>query len=71
MYICLCNALTEKEVEAAILDGARTPADVYRSLGCEPQCGTCLRDIRHRLKNIRRRAVDPEPSPSCALTTGA
>jgi len=70
MYVCICNALTEKEIEAAIQDGARTPAGVHRRLGCKPQCGTCLGDIRLRLKT-RCRAGETEPSPVCALAAGA
>jgi bacterioferritin-associated ferredoxin len=42
MILCICNALTEDEVRAAARRGAPTAEIAYRSLGCEPQCGTCL-----------------------------
>jgi bacterioferritin-associated ferredoxin len=43
MYVCLCHALTDRQVRAAIdQGGARTPAQVYRQLGCTPRCGKCL-----------------------------
>ena len=42
MIVCVCNAITEKEVREAARQGARTPEDAYARLGCEPQCGCCL-----------------------------
>jgi len=42
MIVCVCNAITEKEVREAAKDGARTPEAAYAKLGCEPQCGCCL-----------------------------
>lgn len=42
MYICVCNALTERAVEAAIrTPGVERADDVYETLGCAPVCGTC------------------------------
>lgn len=45
MYICLCNALTDKQVVAAVAAGADRPRDVYAACGCQPQCGRCTRTI--------------------------
>jgi bacterioferritin-associated ferredoxin len=42
MIVCVCNAITEKEVREAAKDGARTPEAAYAKLGCEVQCGCCL-----------------------------
>jgi bacterioferritin-associated ferredoxin len=42
MIVCVCNAITEKEVREAAKDGARTPEAAYEKLGCERQCGCCL-----------------------------
>jgi len=42
MIICSCNAIREDEVRAAARRGAPCARTAYRSLGCEPQCGTCL-----------------------------
>jgi bacterioferritin-associated ferredoxin len=42
MIVCVCNALTEKEVREAAQEGARTPEAAYEAYGCEPQCGCCL-----------------------------
>jgi bacterioferritin-associated ferredoxin len=42
MIVCVCNAITEKELREAARDGAGTPEKAYACLGCEPQCGCCL-----------------------------
>ena len=49
MYICLCNALTDRDVRTHSEDG-RSVAMVYRSLGCAPQCGKCVPYVRQMLR---------------------
>jgi bacterioferritin-associated ferredoxin len=49
MYICLCNGLTDRDVRANCESG-RSVAMVYRSLGCEPQCGKCVPYVRQMLR---------------------
>ena len=49
MYVCICNALKDKDVDRAIAAGARTVFDVYTFHGCEPQCGRCMPTMQVRL----------------------
>ena len=42
MIICVCNAITEKEVREAARQGSPTPESAYATYGCELQCGCCL-----------------------------
>ena len=52
MYICICNALSEKRVRAAAAASNGSTAAVYRALDCRPQCGRCIpmiRDIVHEV----------------------
>lgn len=49
MYVCICTAIREREVDAAVRAGARSPADVFRACGKSPQCGTCACDMRERI----------------------
>ena len=46
MYICVCNALTDKQVETAITSGCRRPDDIYSQCGTKPQCGRCAEQCR-------------------------
>jgi len=42
MIVCVCNAITEKEVREAALRGCRTPECAYATYDAELQCGCCL-----------------------------
>ena len=49
MYVCLCNALTDRDVRSHI--GADSSvAMVYRACGCQPQCGKCVPFVRQMLR---------------------
>jgi len=41
MYVCICNALTDRDVRGVLAAGVRTTSEVYRRCGCSPQCGRC------------------------------
>ena len=47
MYICICNALTDRDIHrAATVEGARRPLEVFAACRCRVQCGTCVRRLR-------------------------
>lgn len=49
MIVCSCNVFSDGDVKACLRPGPdcpRTPAQVYRCLGCSPNCGRCARTIR-------------------------
>jgi bacterioferritin-associated ferredoxin len=50
MYVCICRAIRERDVEAAVRAGARRPVDVFRACGQRPQCGNCACDMRQRIE---------------------
>ena len=41
MYICLCNAITERQIVQAAEEGARSPEDLAMGLGVGLGCGSC------------------------------
>lgn len=41
MYICICNAITEKTVIEAVNNGASTLGDLQAELGVASCCGCC------------------------------
>src|ERR1700694_614986 len=44
MIVCSCNVLSDTQVrETVSAASARTAGQVYRCLGCSPQCGRCAR----------------------------
>lgn len=50
MYVCNCNGIREREVRAAIDQGAKRPAEVFRRCGAEAQCARCVCDMRRIIK---------------------
>ncbi len=48
MYVCLCNAVTDRDIRGAVALGARTLADLESSLGVGSCCGRCA-DCAQRL----------------------
>lgn len=41
MFICICNAITERDVQAAVADGAGSLSDLQAQLGIATCCGCC------------------------------
>jgi bacterioferritin-associated ferredoxin len=69
MYLCICRAIRERDVDAAVRAGARRPADVFRACGKSPQCGTCACDLRERIAQtiVQDQAIAREQASLPAL----
>jgi bacterioferritin-associated ferredoxin len=52
MYVCICNAVRESEIEQVIAEGVRDVEAVYEALDVEPQCGTCRAYIREMMAEV-------------------
>jgi bacterioferritin-associated ferredoxin len=52
MYVCLCNALTDRKVRDAISAGASRPVEVYQACDCAAKCGACARTFRQLIEEI-------------------
>lgn len=57
MFICICNAITERQLQSAVADGARTLSDLQGQLGVGTCCGCCVETANQYLP---RAANDPE-----------
>lgn len=51
MYVCLCNAVTEKHIADAIADGASCLKDLRSSLQVTATCGRCKNCAMQCLRN--------------------
>ncbi len=49
MYICVCKAVTDKQIKVAIDKGARTRKQLYQCTGAGDVCGKCTRHIKQML----------------------
>lgn len=54
MYICICRAVTEREIRAAIELGADTLQALRSQLDVATECGKCEPDIRRILREYKR-----------------
>jgi bacterioferritin-associated ferredoxin len=63
MYVCLCNALTERDVRAQTVGGASV-AMIYQACGCQPQCGKCVPMVRQMLR-------ESTEGPTVGISDGA
>ena len=62
MYVCVCRAIRDRDVDAAVRAGARRPVDVFRACGKSPQCGSCACDMRQRIQQTI--AADQAAAPT-------
>lgn len=42
MIVCVCRAISDRDIRAAAEAGAERCADVFRCRDTEPQCGSCV-----------------------------
>ena len=69
MYVCICNAITDKQIRKAADSGARTVWDLQNQLGVASGCGSCVETAAEILQESRpgSRKCDPvlyQPSPA-------
>jgi bacterioferritin-associated ferredoxin len=57
MYICLCNAVTERDIHAAAELGARSLDELSSALGVATCCGCCAESARGVLEQALGRAT--------------
>jgi bacterioferritin-associated ferredoxin len=69
MYICICNGFTDRQIRVAVRQGtAHSVSDVYRCIGCKPQCGRCaptvLKVMRESSEKRVPNVIAPEHGPA-------
>lgn len=63
MYICICNALTERDIQRATQqDGADRPAAVFAACRCRAQCGSCVRSLLGYVRQSVSGTLGGDPS---------
>ena len=51
MYVCVCNAVTEREISASVAHGANSFQSLKQQLGVATCCGKCARAVRQQLRD--------------------
>ncbi|WP_333857339.1 (2Fe-2S)-binding protein [Denitromonas sp.] len=63
MYVCICNAVTEKDIHHAAANGARRVRDL-RVLGVTADCGKCACAAKCCLDQALTSTVNPVRRPT-------
>lgn len=73
MFICICNAITERQVKTAVAEGAQTLSDLQGQLGVASCCGCCAETAMEYLPGGRYAAqvVQASAQPQGALVAEA
>jgi len=71
MFICVCNAITERQVQAAVAQGASTISDLQGQLGVASCCGCCHDTALEYLPGGRYAAEQVTSHAGAALVTDA
>ena len=61
MYICICNAVTQRQVEECARSGAASVEDLTSQLGVGAGCGRCRECAAKLLVEIC--GLHPQPAP--------
>ena len=69
MYICLCNAITDREIIQAAEQGARSSEDLAHGLGVGLGCGRCTSCAKSILVEAVARITGA--NPDCAKPSTA
>jgi bacterioferritin-associated ferredoxin len=49
VYVCNCNGIRERDVRAAVEEGAVRPRQVFDRHDCRPQCAKCVCEVRRMI----------------------
>jgi len=59
MVICVCKAVSDRHIRAAVKGGATSMRDLTRELGVGTCCGKCVPEARSSLSACLERASEP------------
>ena len=67
MYVCICNAITDKQIRRAARNGVDSLYELRGALGVAAGCGSCARAAEEILNEELSARCEPQvyvPSPA-------
>ncbi len=58
MYVCICNAVTESDIEKAVNQGCNSLRQLEDHTGASSQCGSCACDVAACLQRSLEKDLD-------------
>ncbi len=62
MYVCICNAITDKQIRQAADAGVRDLWQLQAELGVASNCGSCKEHASEILREKRQEASQAKPA---------
>lgn len=60
MYICLCKAVTDRQIREMVSGGTCSYAEIRKELGVATQCGKCGQQAKSIVQTaVRKSATEP------------
>ncbi len=59
MYVCVCHAVTERDIEGAVAGGCCSLRQLREQLGVGSTCGRCTRCAREAMQDSLQPRVSP------------
>jgi bacterioferritin-associated ferredoxin len=59
LYLCICNAITERQVRETAKAGARSVDDLTAELGVGAGCGRCRECCAEFLRSLEQKVIQP------------
>jgi len=53
MYVCVCKAVTDKQITSAINNGVCTRRQLFKCFGVGGDCGKCNKQVKELLDQSR------------------
>jgi bacterioferritin-associated ferredoxin len=66
MYVCICHAVTDRDIRACIEDGANSMRELRKQLCVGTQCGKCACHVRDLLKEAKSESGSALSEAGCA-----
>lgn len=60
MYVCLCHGVTDRDIRAAVCNGATRMSDLARELKVATECGSCACQANQIRKQTLLQVSEPE-----------
>jgi bacterioferritin-associated ferredoxin len=67
MFVCICNAVTDRQIRTQAECCRGSVAQVYRALGAKVQCGRCVPAAKSIIDGLRAQTCDAASMPAFDL----
>ena len=61
MYVCVCNRVTEQQLQEAVLQGASSLKALQKALNLGTNCGSCLPTAKYMLNSKLATLTEQNP----------